>query len=165
MGWGGQDSAAKICPTAIRRYMGRDGTALRRCHLTFERLATALLFLAAGAGACFAPAQSDTWWQLRTGEAIWTTGTVDLTDRLSYIVAGSYWPNHEWLSQVLFYAGYRAGGLPLLTALTATVIVGAWLLIWRLTPGSFPPSICCSHWQSFHRASPGRFARRCSRFS
>ena len=111
---------------------------MRDIRLTFERLATALLFLAVAAGACFSPAQSDTWWQLRTGEAIWHTGTVDLSDRFSHTVAGSYWPNHEWLSQVLFYGSYRTGGLPLLTALTASVIVGAWLLIWRLTPGHFP---------------------------
>ncbi len=111
---------------------------LRDCRVTFERLATALLFLAIGAAACFAPAQSDTWWQLRTGQEIWTTGTVDLIDHFSYTVAGRYWPNHEWLSQLLFYASYRAGGLPLLTALTASVIVGAWFLIWRLTPGDYP---------------------------
>jgi hypothetical protein len=114
------------------------GTALRDSRLTFERLATALLFLAVAGSACFAPAQSDTWWQLRTGEAIWNTGTVDLSDHFSHTVAGSYWPNHEWLSQVLFYVSYRIGGLPLLTAFTASVIVGTWFLIWRLTPGNFP---------------------------
>jgi hypothetical protein len=107
-------------------------------RVTFERLATMLLFLAIGAAACFAPAQSDTWWQLRTGQEIWTTGTVQLSDHFSYTVAGNYWPNHEWLSQLLFYAGYRAGGMPLLTALTASIIVGAWFLIWRLTPGGYP---------------------------
>jgi hypothetical protein len=61
-----------------------------------------------------------------------------LSDHFSYTVAGNYWPNHEWLSQLLFYAGYRAGGLRLLTALTASIIVGAWFLIWRLTPGGYP---------------------------
>ena len=38
--------------------------------LTFERLTTALLFLVIAVGACFAPAQSDTWWLLRTGQEI-----------------------------------------------------------------------------------------------
>jgi hypothetical protein len=110
----------------------------RACLVTFERLATALLFLAIGVGACFAPAQSDTWWQLGTGQEIWTTGAVQLSDHFSYTAAGNYWPNREWLSQLLFYASYRAGGLPLLTALTACVIVGGWFLIWRLTPGDYP---------------------------
>jgi hypothetical protein len=119
-------------------YSVRGGTAVRDCRVTFERLATVLLFLAIGVAACFAPAQSDTWWQLRTGQEIWTTGTVQLSDHFSYTVAGRYWPNREWLSQLLFYASYRAGGLPLLTALTASVIVGAWFLIWRLTPGNYP---------------------------
>jgi hypothetical protein len=107
-------------------------------EMTFERLATMLLFVAIGAGACFAPAQNDTWWHLRTGQDIWTTGAIDLHDRYSYTVAGGYWPDHEWLSQLLFYAIYRTGGLPLLTAITACVIVGAWFLIWRLTPGDWP---------------------------
>jgi hypothetical protein len=39
------------------------------------------------------------------------------------------------LSEVLFYAVYRLGGLRLLTAVVASLIVGAWVLIWRLAPG------------------------------
>ena len=103
--------------------------------LTFDRLSTALLFLVIGFGACFAPAQNDTWWHLRTGQEIWSTRTIDLRDHFSHTVNGTYWPNHEWLSQVLFYGVYRLGGLPLLTALVAGLIFATWLLIWRLVPG------------------------------
>src|ERR1700704_550752 len=90
--------------------------------LTFDRLSTALLFVAIGFGACLAPAQNDTWWHLRTGQDIWSTRTIDLRDHFSHTVSGAYWPNHEWLSQVLFYGVYRLGGLPLLTALVAGLI-------------------------------------------
>jgi hypothetical protein len=112
-----------------------EGTASRLEWLTFQRLATALLFLAIGLGACFAPAQNDTWWQLRTGQDIWNTRSIDLSDHFSHTASGAYWPNHEWLSQVLFYAIYRIGGLRLVTAVIASLIVGAWIVIWRLSPG------------------------------
>jgi len=102
---------------------------------TFERLGTALLFLAIGVAACFSPAQNDTWWHLRAGGDIWASRAIDLRDHYSHTVNGGYWPNHEWLSQVVFFAVYRVGGMPLLTFLVAALIVGAWWLIWRVTPG------------------------------
>ena len=103
--------------------------------LTFEQLCTAVLFLVIALAACLMPAQTDTWWQLRTGEEIWLRRAVDLHDHFSHTVNGSYWPNHEWLSQVLFYGVYRLGGLPLLTAACAAAVVGAWALAWQLTTG------------------------------
>jgi hypothetical protein len=103
--------------------------------LTFERLGTALLFLGIAVAACFSPAQNDTWWHLRAGQDIWALRAIDLHDRYSHTVNGTYWPNHEWLSQVVFYAAYHLGGLPLLTFLAAAFVVGAWWLVWRLTPG------------------------------
>ena len=103
---------------------------------TFDRLLTTLLFLAIALGAFLMPAQNDTWWQLRAGQDMWLTGHVLLRDTFSHTAYGAYWPNHEWLSQVLFYGVYAAGGLPLLTIFSATAVLGAWLLVWRLTPGS-----------------------------
>src|SRR5712691_10130909 len=110
-------------------------TVSRLDWLTFQRLATALLFLAISLGACFAPAQNDTWWQLRTGQDIWNTRSIDLNDHFSHTASGAYWPNHEWLSQVLFYAIYRVGGLRLLTACCAAAITMAWAIAWRMTSG------------------------------
>jgi hypothetical protein len=106
--------------------------------LTFERLCTLILFLGIAVAAGFTPAQNDTWWQLRTGQEIWRARAIDLHDRFSYTVFGAYWPNHEWLSQVLGYAMYHAGGMRLLTACAAALICAGWALIWRLTPGSTP---------------------------
>ncbi|HVH27886.1 MAG TPA: hypothetical protein VM818_14050 [Vicinamibacterales bacterium] len=104
--------------------------------MSFERLGTALLFLSIAVAACFSPAQNDTWWHLRAGEDIWTHHAVDLRDHYSHTADGAYWPNHEWLSQTLIFAGYRLGGLPLLTALVAALVVGAWWVVWQLTPGA-----------------------------
>jgi hypothetical protein len=54
----------------------------------------------------------------------------------SHTADGRYWANHEWLTEAMFYAAYSAGGLPLLAAVCAAAITGAWLLSWRMTRGN-----------------------------
>jgi hypothetical protein len=121
--------------TSASRQSSLSGFCALLDGLTFDRLSAALLFVALGTAACFMPAQSDTWWQLRTGEEIWRSGSVQLRDSFSHTVNGGYWPNHEWLSQVLFFGLYRAGGLPLLTAAAALLVTATWWMVWCLTDG------------------------------
>lgn len=101
-----------------------------RRHFPLTLLVVAIVF-----SACLMPAQSDTWWHLRTGEEIWRSGRIMLQDDFTHTVSGRPWPNHEWLTQALFYAVYVAGGLPLLTLLCAAAITVAWLIVLSLTPG------------------------------
>jgi hypothetical protein len=103
--------------------------------MTFDRLAVTLLFLAIATAACLMPAQSDTYWQLRAGRDIVTTGHILLADTFTHSVRGAYWPNHEWLSEVLFYWLHSMGGMPLLTAFTASMVVIAWALVWQVMRG------------------------------
>lgn len=103
---------------------------------TFDRLAVFLLFLAIFGAACVMPAQSDTFWQLRTGAETVATGRAQLTDTLTHTVKGTYWPNHEWASEVAFYLLHRLGGFPLLTLALAVVVTAAWWNAWRLMTGS-----------------------------
>lgn len=105
--------------------------------ITSERLTVGLVFAALAVLACLAPVQSDTWWHLRAGLDSWRGGTILLTDHYSHTADGRFWPNHEWLTQFVFYAAYHVGGLPLLTGLCAALMVGTWLLAWRLTRGTF----------------------------
>jgi hypothetical protein len=105
-------------------------------RFTFDRLLTLLAFLAIALAAFLMPAQNDTWWQLKAGERIWTTRHVLLSDTFSFTASGAFWPNHEWLSQVIFYGLYALGGLPLLTMVCASAVVGAWAIAWRLAPVS-----------------------------
>jgi hypothetical protein len=105
-------------------------------RFTFDRLLTLLAFLAIALAAFLMPAQNDTWWHLKAGERIWTTRHVLLSDTFSFTASGAFWPNHEWLSQVIFYGVYALGGLPLLTAVCASAVVGAWAIAWRLAPAS-----------------------------
>jgi len=100
-----------------------------------DRFATGLLFIGLAVVACLMPAQSDTWWQLGTGEEMWHSRQVMLHDEFTHTVAGRYWPNHEWLTQVIFFALYRIGGLPLVTAFCAGAVVTGWAFVSRLTPG------------------------------
>lgn len=108
-----------------------------RLWLTSEDVAVSVLFAAIAILAGVAPAHSDTWWQLRAGEEIWRSGRVSLTDTFSYTADGAHWPNHEWLSEVLFFAVYRVGGMPALTGLCALAITVSCLLSWRLLRGRF----------------------------
>ena len=100
-----------------------------------ERFAIAMLFVGLATAACLIPAQSDTWWQLRTGEEMWRSGHIMLRDEFTYTVFGQQWPNHEWLTQTVFYGVYKLGGLPLLTLFCASAIVLAWWIVSLLVPG------------------------------
>jgi hypothetical protein len=87
--------------------------------------------------ACLSPVQSDTWWHLRCGEEMLRNHRLLFVDTFSSTVYGQFFWNHSWLSQIIFYGVYRAGGLPLLTAFCAALITTAWLLIWSLMRGPF----------------------------
>ena len=82
---------------------------------TFDRLLTGLVFLAIGVACALTPMQTDTWWQLRAGRDMWVSRSVLLTDVYSHTAYGTFWTNHEWLAEVVFYGLVKAGGLPLLT--------------------------------------------------
>jgi hypothetical protein len=105
--------------------------------VTSDRLAIGVLFVVVAVLACFAPVQSDTWWLLRAGEEIWQSAEIPLADSYSHTARGEYWPNHEWLTEVIFFGLYRAGGLPLLTAACAMLIVATWAGSFRLMRGGF----------------------------
>src|SRR3954468_962485 len=105
-------------------------------RLTPDRTITILLFVAGAFAACFTPAQNDTWWHLRAGEETWRAGAVQLHDTFSHTAYGTYWPNQEWLGEVVLYLLYAAGGLPLMTVFAALLITTSWALVWSITPGA-----------------------------
>jgi hypothetical protein len=114
-----------------------EAAGARRFDLTFDRLAIGLIFVAVAVLACFSPAQGDTWWHLRAGVDIWHTHSVRLVDTYSYTAAGTPFSDHGWLTDVLFAAFFKLGGLPLVEAACAAAIVVAWVLSWRLAEGPF----------------------------
>ena len=52
----------------------------------------------------------DTWWHLKTGELIWSTGQIPRLDPFSYVLEGKPWVDFEWLAQLLFYVSFKLGG-------------------------------------------------------
>ncbi len=104
--------------------------------LAFDEMAVGLLFVAVAVLALFTPAQGDTFWHLRAGADIWRSGQVPRVDLYSHTAYGTPWPDHEWLSQLLMYAAYRAGrGMPGLELGAAVLILAAAVTVYRLMVG------------------------------
>ena len=105
---------------------------MRALRASYGVTTTSAFFLVVLATACLMPFQSDTWWHLRAGQEMVSRRFVMLHDEFSFTVAGTYWPNHEWLSEIVFYLTYRVGGLPGMTLLAASGLTAALALSWRL---------------------------------
>src|SRR5687767_2876109 len=52
-------------------------------------------------------ADPDIWWHLRNAEYLDTTHQFIRTDMYSYTVPGTPWLNHEWLSELPYYFGWK----------------------------------------------------------
>lgn len=72
----------------------------------------------------------DQWWHLKTGKYL-LENRFDFPeeDVFSWTSGGHRWANHEWLSDALMYAGYRALGLRGLIALKALLLSATFLLV------------------------------------
>ncbi len=77
----------------------------------------------------------DLWWHLQTGQDIVTSRTIPQTDIYSFTKAGSEWVTHEWLSEVLIYATFRAAGWAGLLILFPALIAFAFYLAYRRCVG------------------------------
>jgi hypothetical protein len=75
---------------------------------------------------------NDLWWQLKTGELIWTRHSVPNADLFSYTATGQPWHVQEWLAELLFYGLYRGLSPDALAAFKvfACTLVFA-LVLWR----------------------------------
>lgn len=101
-----------------------------RCPADRELLLTTAVFAGLAILAAAMPVHNDTWWHLRSGlETL--SGRSPFVDHFSWTVAGGFFWNHSWLSQVAFSAIHAVGGLPLLTATSAAAVVLTWWLVWR----------------------------------
>lgn len=81
----------------------------------------------------FAPGMlndGDSFWHLAVGDWIIAHRAVPHTDPFSYTFAGAPWVSHEWLSEVLMAASFRAAGWSGVVVLTA---LAAALALFQLT--------------------------------
>ena len=77
------------------------------------------------------PAQ-DYWWYLRLGRDILEQGAIPLVDTLGYSRAGEPIFYQQWLSGIIFYLVYQAGGASLTFLLRAVLIGITYASIWYL---------------------------------
>lgn len=105
----------------------------RRFVLTDETFVSLLLLIGLAAFVWLTPAQNDTWWHLRSGQAMWETGSFLTTEPFSHTALGREFRNYWWLSQLTFYALFTWGGPLLLTVFAGAcgfiAVYGSWRLI------------------------------------
>src|SRR4051812_48105464 len=58
----------------------------------------------------------DTYWHIATGRDIWASGQLPTTDVKSHTFYDHPWIAKEWLSQLILYSAYSAGGWALLVS-------------------------------------------------
>ena len=68
-------------------------------------------------------AEPDIWWHLRNGAQIALHHSIPRVDTYSFGAAGSPWMDHEWLSEVPYFAAYNVAGLRGLLAVYFGVLV------------------------------------------
>ena len=67
-------------------------------------------------------ADPDIWWHLRNAQHFAASFQFPNVDTYSFTAAGSPWVNHEWLSELLYYGGFRAFGLQGIFVVFASVL-------------------------------------------
>ncbi|HWR67182.1 MAG TPA: hypothetical protein VN364_13775 [Bellilinea sp.] len=81
------------------------------------------------------PADPDMWWHLRAGEETVTNGKVYLTDNMTFTRNGEPWVNHSWLSEVVLFLAFKAGGYTGLTLFVAILACATMLVLYRSMRG------------------------------
>jgi hypothetical protein len=119
--------------------MGADPAVSRGvlARLDTRRLIVAILFVAifAMVASRGQPADTDTWWHLKSGQLMWETGQILRADPFSHTVAGQPWIDHGWLVQLMLWPIYQAGGLAGLALLLAVIVTAAFALVYRQSEG------------------------------
>lgn len=76
----------------------------------------------------------DTLWHIAVGKDIWLTKSFPLVDAYSHSFVGEPWIAKEWLSQLILYAAFAAGGWNGVALMAiAVMLVVTWQLYWPLS--------------------------------
>ena len=88
----------------------------------------------------------DFWWHLKAGEVIWTTGSIPRVDTFSFTASGQRFVFQNWLSQVIYYLTYVAGGFPMLVLLHAATVALSFGVVlslsWEITENPRAAALC-----------------------
>jgi hypothetical protein len=99
--------------------------------LTTPKLLTIIVFVAIFTMAVRVPADTDTWWHLRSGQYIIENVTILTADPFSHTQAEQPWIDHGWLAQIFWYGLYALGGWALMALVLAGLVTTAFWFIWR----------------------------------
>lgn len=90
-------------------------------------------------------AESDTFWQIRTGMLILDTGRIPTVDEFSWTAAGDPWVLNSWGFNVLIAVVYKGAGLPGVALICAGLAFVALALTLRLAlQFGASPAVACS---------------------
>jgi hypothetical protein len=105
--------------------------------VSFRTLILALTFMAIFAMGLQFSIDTDTWWQLRTGELIADQGAIPKTDSFSFTRNGELWryPSSAWMMELKLYYIYVWFGAGGLNIWMATVITLAFAFIYMSMSG------------------------------
>jgi hypothetical protein len=112
----------------------RKAARQRAFGLSTWQLMVTLLFVAIFAMAVRPPADTDTWWHLKSGELMWETGHLLRVDSFSHTVAGEpilYPP----FFQILLWLLYQPIGVAGLALMVAAVVVSSFALVYLQCDG------------------------------
>lgn len=74
----------------------------------------------------------DFWAHIAVGKWIWTHQQVPRTGLFLWTAPNWPWVAHSWLSELLFFAIFSAGGARLMVILTAVIVALIFFLLWRV---------------------------------
>lgn len=110
------------------------GARWRLFRLDARTLFVLIFLLALFVSAVRPTSDPDMWWHLRTGEVILEQG-IPRQDVFSFTVSDHHWITHEWLSQLIMWMLYVAGGFDALILSFAAIIALAFWLVFRSCVG------------------------------
>ena len=67
--------------------------------------------------------EPDSWWHLRNAAYLFQYHSITRVDTYSFRAAGSPWLDHEWLSEISFFLGFKTQGLQGILAVYFAVLV------------------------------------------
>ncbi len=112
------------------------GTAARQRGLAFttRQLLVAILFVAIFAMAFRQPADTDTWWHLKSGQLMWEGGEILRVDPFSHTAQGQPWI-YPRLVEIIYWPVYQAFGLAGLAILVAALVTASFALVYTQCRG------------------------------
>ncbi|HEY5176894.1 MAG TPA: hypothetical protein VII95_15155 [Terriglobales bacterium] len=118
----------------------RPATQLDRWWRTLFGFPVMLGVLLVGAVYVFANrsiADPDIWWHLRNAEFLVQHGSMIRHDMYSFTASGAPWINHEWLSELPYYFGWRLLGIRglylVLVCSVELILMGVFYLAYRVS--------------------------------